>query len=73
MTLLDDTHRADLQSWVESAQSVDTDFPIQNLPLGIFRSNGRTARPGVAIGSMILDLLVVAEQGMMPPRITALI
>ena len=52
---IDDTHRADLRSWVESANTPTTDFPIQNLPLGCFRSGG-AARPGVAIGDQILDL-----------------
>ena len=62
---LDGTHRADLLSWVESAHNADTDFPIQNLPLGIFRSSTRSARPGVAIGDRILDLVAVAEQGLL--------
>lgn len=53
---LDDTHRADLSCWVESANASATDFPIQNLPLGMFRSPGREARPGVAIGDQVLDL-----------------
>jgi fumarylacetoacetase len=52
---IDDTHRADLRSWVESANLATSDFPIQNLPLGCFRVDGR-ARPGVAIGDQIVDL-----------------
>ncbi|PYP78219.1 MAG: fumarylacetoacetase [Gemmatimonadetes bacterium] len=56
MTLaLDESHRADLRSWVESANASTTDFPIQNLPLGCLRVEGG-ARPGVAIGDRILDL-----------------
>ena len=62
---LDDTHRADLASWVTSAQSASSDFPIQNLPLGVFRSANRSDRPGVAIGDQILDLVAVAEQGLL--------
>ncbi len=58
---LDDTHRADLVSWVGSANDAASDFPIQNLPLGMFRSPGRDIRPGVAIGQMVLDL--VAARG----------
>ena len=50
-----ETHRADLQSWIESANVPSTDFPIQNLPLGCYRGTGG-ARPGVAIGDRILDL-----------------
>ena len=56
---IDDTHDPTLQSWVESANAPDTDFPIQNLPFGIFRrraSRGETPRGGVAIGDQILDL-----------------
>lgn len=41
-------------SWVESANG-DTDFPIQNLPYGVF-DDGKGARCGVAIGDMILDV-----------------
>ncbi len=45
-------------SWVESANSRSTDFPIQNLPFGVFRRAG-TRGPGtigVAIGDAVLDL-----------------
>jgi len=51
------THDPSLTSWVESAQGA-TDFPIQNLPLGVFRRRGSRAGPavGVAIGDQILDL-----------------
>ena len=70
---LDDTHRADLVSWVASAQSPSSDFPIQNLPLGIFRSPNRSDRPGIAIGDQILDLVAVAEQGLIDDTLSALI
>ena len=53
------THDPRLKSWVESANESGTDFPIQNLPLGVFRRAGRGAGPpaiGVAIGDQILDL-----------------
>jgi fumarylacetoacetase len=59
--MLDETHRADLTAWVESAQVPDGDFPIQNLPLGCFRIPGWTPRPGVAIGDSILDLVAARE------------
>jgi fumarylacetoacetase len=56
---LNETHRVDLRSWVESANEPGTDFPIQNLPYGIFRRSGEAApRAGVAIGEYILDLPV---------------
>ena len=72
MTTLDETHRADLVSWVHSAQVPDGDFPIQNLPLGIFRAPNRTDRPGVAIGDQILDLVAVAELGWLDDELAAL-
>jgi fumarylacetoacetase len=54
---LDETHAPELESWVESANEKDCDFPIQNLPFGRFRSAGQTHwRIGVAIGSQLLDL-----------------
>src|SRR3954468_19078648 len=55
---LDATHDPDAKSWVESANAPDTDFPIQNLPFGIFKRKGATEAPrgGVAIGDQILDL-----------------
>lgn len=40
MTTLNKTHDPSLLSWVASAQSPDTDFPIQNLPLSVFRRRG---------------------------------
>ena len=53
---IDETHNPDLRSWVESANEPTTDFPIQNLALGVFRTKGGRTRPGVAIGDQILDL-----------------
>jgi len=55
---LDETHDPGLKSWVESANEPGCDFPIQNLPFGIFkRKNSKeTPRGGVAIGDQILDL-----------------
>jgi fumarylacetoacetase len=55
------THSPQLASWVESAQA-HPEFPIQNLPFGIFRRR-ETDRPpsvGVAIGDQILDLTASA-------------
>ncbi len=58
MPQLNETHDAQLRSWVESANQPDTDFPIQNLPFGVFRRRGsaESFRPGVAIGDQIVDL-----------------
>ncbi len=71
--MLDETHRTDITSWVQSAQEPDTDFPIQNLPLGMFCSDTRSARPGVAIGNSILDLVALAEQGMLDDALAAIV
>ena len=51
-----------LKSWVEVSEN--SDFPIQNLPFGIFRTDGM-ARAGVAIGDFILDLSTLYELGYM--------
>lgn len=57
MALLDDTHDPTLESWIESANDPNTDFPIQNLPFGRFRrAADMDWRIGVAIGDQILDL-----------------
>jgi len=55
------THRPDLRSWVESANKPGTDFPIQNLPLGVFRDweGDESPRVGVAIGDSVLDVTAV--------------
>jgi fumarylacetoacetase len=58
MTDVNHTHDPRLTSWVESANSPDSDFPIQNLPLGVFRRRGSDEQPrvGAAIGDQILDI-----------------
>jgi fumarylacetoacetase len=55
---MDSTHNPKLKSWVESANDPKSDFPIQNLPFGVFRRKGTKAAPrgGVAIGDQIFDL-----------------
>ncbi len=63
MTLLNETHNPALKSWVASANTAGTDFPIQNLPFAVFHRKGTTEafRGGVAIGDQILDLAAVAK------------
>src|SRR5258708_6678230 len=51
-----------LRSWVVSANDARSDFPIQNLPYGVFRHREET-RIGIAIGDQILDLRACAIQG----------
>jgi len=61
---LDRTHDPELESWVESANQPGCDFPIQNLPYGVFRRKGtsETPRGGVAIGEEILDLAALGSR-----------
>ena len=59
---MDHTHDPSLRSWVESADG-HRDFPIQNLPLGVFRHRGTDeARVGAAIGDMILDIVACHQR-----------
>jgi fumarylacetoacetase len=53
-----------MTSWVASANSADTPFPLNNLPYGVFTTNALEPRCGVAIGDMILDLLSAEEAGL---------
>ena len=58
--MLNQTHDPKLASWVEGAEP-GSDFPIQNLPIGIFSEAKGLRRPGVAIGDYILDLTASAD------------
>jgi fumarylacetoacetase len=53
---LNETHDPGLKSWVESANAPECDFPIQNLPLCVFRHKHSAPRVGVGIGDCILDI-----------------
>jgi fumarylacetoacetase len=71
MTHHDGTCDPKLRSWLASANHAGTDFPIQNLPFGIFREAssgvGRpdSGRVGVAIGDQVLDLGALADAGVL--------
>lgn len=59
---LNETHDPARKSWVASANDPAGDFPIQNLPLGMFEhGKGSGPRPCVAIGDQILDLVAAQE------------
>jgi len=62
-----DTHDPTRTSWVESANAPDTDFPIQNLPFGVFSVADGARRAGVAIGDRILDLTALEAAGILTP------
>ena len=62
---MDETHDPERATWVESARGA-TDFPIQNLPFGVFRRRGDDAEPagvGIAIGSEVLDVTACHDEG----------
>ncbi|MGE0036070.1 MAG: fumarylacetoacetase [Xanthobacteraceae bacterium] len=60
----DATHDPLLRSWVASANIDGTDFPIQNLPHGVFSTMVAGPRGGVAIGDRILDMKAAVEAGL---------
>ena len=62
--MIDATHDPARTSWVVSAKG-HSDFPIQNLPIGIFSPPGGAPRGGIAIGDRILDLGAVLEAGLL--------
>ena len=64
--VIDETHDPAIESWVETANDPATEFPIQNLPLGVFtrREADPAPRIGVAIGDRVLDLKALAEAGL---------
>jgi fumarylacetoacetase len=64
---LDPTNHPDLRSWVRSANEPSSDFPIQNLPFGVFKRAAPAERPriGVAIGDQIVDVAACAEAGLL--------
>lgn len=58
------THDPNAASWLESANG-DTDFPLQNLPFGVFRTAGSPWRGGVALGDHIVDLPALLATGLL--------
>src|SRR5690606_18088847 len=64
---MNETHDPELRSWVPGADAPTSDFPIQNLPFGVYRPRGASEPPrvGVAIGEMILDVAGAAAAGLL--------
>ena len=52
------------QSFIAVAEN--SDFPLQNLPYGVFQPQGEAARVGVAIGTEVLDLAALEGAGLLP-------
>jgi fumarylacetoacetase len=66
-SMLNHTHSASTQSWLASANQPGADFPIQNLPFGVFRRAGSAEafRGGVAIGDQIVDLGALSQTALL--------
>jgi len=69
--MLDETHDPRHGSWIASANQAHSDFPLQNLPLGVFRplAAREPFRCGVAIGDQILDLPAAIASGALQPPV----
>ena len=78
---LNATHNPELRSWVESANTAQSDFPIQNLPFAIFkRKDGHKPsgtrerfRAGVAIGDYIVDFKAAHKAGVFSDNLTPML
>ncbi|WP_172330094.1 fumarylacetoacetase [Mangrovicoccus sp. HB161399] len=62
---LDHTNDPAARSWVGTANDGINDFPVQNLPLGIFSAAGLPPRAGMAIGASVLDLVAASDLGLL--------
>jgi fumarylacetoacetase len=80
--MLDETHDPNAQSWLDAANG-HPDFPVQNLPLGVFSTADGSRRGGIAIGDHVLDVARIspllsgeaarAAQAMSQPTLNALL
>tara|TARA_B100001750_G_scaffold235774_1_gene238736 strand:- start:60 stop:1349 length:1290 start_codon:yes stop_codon:yes gene_type:complete len=63
MDVMDETHDSKLKSWVEVDE--DSNFPIQNIPFGIYRpKGGGDLHVATAIGDYVLDLAYLDDAGL---------
>ena len=71
---LNETHDPARRSWIDSANASGADFPIQNLPFGVYRKRGAVTAPkgGIAIGDCILDVSAIASLFHEPARAAAI-
>ncbi len=67
--MINETHNPKLTSWVVSANG-HADFPIQNLPLGLFSPANEAPRPGTAIGDHIIEWQALVAVGLMQDSVT---
>jgi fumarylacetoacetase len=54
-----------IQSWVESANASQGPFPLNNLPCGVFSTQGDAPRCGMAIGDFVLDVTGLEQAGLL--------
>ncbi|MFC7518066.1 fumarylacetoacetase [Herbaspirillum sp. GCM10030257] len=64
MAQLNATHDPERRSWLESANQPGCDFPIQNLPFGVFTESG-VHRAGVALGDKVINLQALLRHGLL--------
>ena len=63
MDVMDETHDSNLKSWVEVDEN--SDFPIQNIPFGVYRpKGGGDVHVATAIGDYVLDLAHLDDAGL---------
>jgi len=55
-----------IKSWVTSANTANTDFPLNNLPFGVYSTGSSTPRCCTAIGDYVLDLAELHNAGFFP-------
>ena len=61
---VNETHDPSLRSWLAAANEDGSDFPIQNLPFGVFRTSAKEAgRIGVALGRSVVDIAASHKHG----------
>jgi fumarylacetoacetase len=56
-----------MRSWVASANSAETEFPLNNLPYGVFATGDEAPRCGVALGDRIVDVAGMEAAGLLKP------
>ncbi len=62
---MNETHNPQLTSWIPSANIPGNDFPIQNLPFGVFRKKVTGLHHiGVAIGDQVVDITAARNEGL---------
>src|SRR5580765_3334250 len=73
MPAINESHDPQLRSWIDAANLPGSDFPIQNLPFGVFRRalTPEPPRVGVAIGDQILDLRLCHRAGLLESDLVA--